>query len=300
MRIIKYIMISIIMIIMAIQMTTPCYAISFDVETTYQSIFVITAKNSIGSGFAIGKNIILTNAHVVESQDVVDIIGYDGKSYLGMVYAVDKGKDIAIIATENSLFAPLHLAEVDRIKVGEDVYAIGAPKSLSYTLTKGVVSNNNRIINGEQFIQIDAAINSGNSGGPLLDSNGSVVGMNTLKLNDAEGIGLAIPVSIIREYLQSLGIVDEIIIDNTRKIASESVNEEQDIENKDKEELEKKSMNRNTVILLSVLLGISVMCNVFFIIVLMYKKNKDIIVVKDTIVDNDISERTDFEIELLN
>ena len=92
------------------------------------------------------------------------------------------------------------------MKTGDDIYAIGAPKGMAYTLTKGGVSAKERMIGNKSYIQIDAAINEGNSGGPLLNDAGQVLGMNTLKMSDSEGIGLAIPVNRICEYLKSLGI----------------------------------------------------------------------------------------------
>ncbi len=92
------------------------------------------------------------------------------------------------------------------MKTGDDIYAIGAPKGMAYTLTKGSVSAKERMIGKDPCIQIDAPINQGNSGDPLLNDAGEVLGMNTMKMSDSEGIGLAIPISRICDYLSSIGI----------------------------------------------------------------------------------------------
>ena len=92
------------------------------------------------------------------------------------------------------------------MQVGSDVYAIGAPESLAYTLTRGVLSAKDRKVGGRAYLQFDAAINSGNSGGPLLNDAGQVIGVITLKIDNAEGIGMAIPMSSVRDYLRFNGI----------------------------------------------------------------------------------------------
>lgn len=183
----------------------PVAAIGFDAETVYESVFVIVSGNALGSGFAVGENCILTNAHVIEDKRDVTIYTYDGDDFDAQVLCMDEDLDIAVLAVDRTS-TPLPLQKLEDVSIGEDVWAIGAPESLDYTLTRGVVSAKEREINGQKYIQTDAAINHGNSGGPLMDDDGNVIGMNTLKLSEAEGIGLAIPVDRICDYMQKQGI----------------------------------------------------------------------------------------------
>ena len=180
-----------------------CYALNFDAEEIYQSIFVIYSGNAMGSGFALGENCIITNAHVISDPTDVTISTYSGEQYTAYVAAMDETLDIAVLIVPGVTFVPLKVADLNELNIGDDVCAIGAPNSLAYTLTKGVVSSKDRVYGRQHFIQTDAAINKGNSGGPLLNDAGEVVGVNTYKMSDAEGIGLAIPIDVVMEYLES-------------------------------------------------------------------------------------------------
>lgn len=184
----------------------PVAAIGFDAEETFGSVFVIVSGNALGSGWAVGEDAIVTNAHVVENTRDITVVAYDGTEFDAKLVCMDEELDIAVLTVETAL-APLPLKKLEEVSTGEDVWAIGAPQSLDYTLTRGVVSAKEREINGQKYIQTDAAINNGNSGGPLMDDNGNVIGMNTLKMIDAEGIGLAIPVNRICQYMQNQGIL---------------------------------------------------------------------------------------------
>lgn len=181
-------------------------AIGFDAEKAYDSVFVVVSGNSYGSGFAIGKNCIVTNAHVIDDRDSIMIMSYDEEKYEAFVLGMSEDKDIAVLAVNGASFPYLPVADMSGAKIGDDIYAIGAPKGMTYTLTKGSISAKDRMVSGKPYIQIDAAINAGNSGGPLLNDSGEVLGMNTMKMSDSEGIGLAIPIDRICEYIKSLGI----------------------------------------------------------------------------------------------
>lgn len=181
-------------------------AIGFDAEAVYESVFVVFSDSSLGSGFAIGENCILTNAHVVGRCNNVTIMTYSGEEFSATVVALDEDEDIAILCVKDVSFPSLKLVNMDDMKTGDDIFAIGAPKGMAYTLTKGSISAKERVISNKIYIQIDAPINSGNSGGPLLNDAGEVLGMNTLKMSDAEGIGLAIPSDRIISFINTLDI----------------------------------------------------------------------------------------------
>lgn len=267
------------------------FAMEFDAEKAYESIFVIYSGNSAGSGFAIGENTVVTNAHVIENENDITIYGYDGGIYRASVYLIDTSFDIAILSVENRKFVPLEIGDSDSIKAGDDIYAIGAPKSLDYTLTKGVVSNKSRKFGKYTYIQIDAAVNSGNSGGPLLNSKGQVIGVNSMKMSDAEGIGLSIPISSVVSFMENKGVTltEDGNVDGSLTFVEKNIEDGKQDSEEVKTEYNDKT--NTTVIILSVLLAISVLINVIFVIVIMYRKNKN----KDYVPSN--SERTDFDID---
>lgn len=181
-------------------------AIGFKAEEKYSSIFVITSGQSLGSGFAVGENCIITNAHVISNPKEVHIETYEGQQYDAGIWCIDSSLDIAVLQVTSAKFKPLTIANYADSDVGSDVYTIGAPNSMAYTLTKGILSAKDRQIGGEKYLQLDAPINPGNSGGPLLNDEGKVIGVNTLKIGESEGIGLAIPMTTVQEYLKQNGI----------------------------------------------------------------------------------------------
>lgn len=177
------------------------FAISFDAEDIYKSVVIVYSEDFIGSGFAIGDNHIITNAHVIENSKKVKISVYKDKTYDASVLSMDKDLDIAVLKVDEINLPYLKISDYNDEVIGADVYAIGVPQNMSYTLTKGILSSKERKIERKLYLQTDAPINSGNSGGPLINQTGEVIGVNTLKFFDAEGIGLAIPMTRISKYI---------------------------------------------------------------------------------------------------
>ena len=165
-----------------------------------------------GSGFILDKQgHILTNNHVIDNAQRVEVTLFDKHKYKATVVGVDKAHDLALLLINNaSNLQPATLAESASLTVGQRVYAIGNPFGLSGTMTRGIISairsirgpNNNPI---EDAIQTDAAVNPGNSGGPLLNSRGEVIGITTLIANNgadqSSGIGFAIPVNTAKAVI---------------------------------------------------------------------------------------------------
>ncbi len=165
-----------------------------------------------GSGFILNKDgLILTNNHVIDNAQRVEVTLSDKHKYKATVLTVDKGHDLALIKINNvPNLVPAVLAESQGLMVGQRVYAIGNPFGLSGTMTRGIVSairsirgaDNNPI---EDAIQTDAAVNPGNSGGPLLNSRGEVIGITTLIASNgadqSSGIGFAIPINTAKAVL---------------------------------------------------------------------------------------------------
>src|SRR5215207_1137331 len=183
------------------------------------SIFGQTGDQTVsGTGFFItDQGYILTNNHVVERASEVNIILSDGTQHKATIVGTDLYSDIAVLKTDGNIPAVAQLGNSDVLKPGESVIAIGSPLgNFKNTVTVGVVSATGRAIdsgNGyqiEDLIQTDAAINHGNSGGPLVNLAGEVVGVNTLVVRNtgsgdvAEGLGFAIPVNTAQAVAQQL------------------------------------------------------------------------------------------------
>jgi S1-C subfamily serine protease len=165
-----------------------------------------------GSGFILDKEgHILTNDHVIDNAQRVEVTLFDKHKYKATVVGVDRGHDLALLQISNAPnLQPATLAESRSLTVGQQVYAIGNPFGLSGTMTRGIISairsirgmDNNPI---EDAIQTDAAVNPGNSGGPLLNSRGEVIGITTLIANNganqSSGIGFAIPVNTAKAVI---------------------------------------------------------------------------------------------------
>lgn len=169
---------------------------------------------ALGSGFLISKDgYIVTNNHVIDQADKIEITFNNKEKYPAEVIGTDSDSDIAVlkIKQNNKEFPFLDLGDSDKLKIGQWAIAIGNPYGLNNTMTVGIVSATGRngmgIENYEDFIQTDASINPGNSGGPLVDINGNVIGINTAILSKTGGnvgIGFAIPVNMVKTITNSL------------------------------------------------------------------------------------------------
>jgi serine protease Do len=168
-------------------------------------------RTGLGSGFIVSPDgYILTNNHLVEDIDEVQVTLTNGKEYKAKIVGTDPDSDVAVIKINAKDLPYLELADSDKIEVGEWVLAIGNPFGLSHTVTAGIISAKGRkgfgIAEFEDFIQTDAAINHGNSGGPLINLDGKVIGINTALIGPGAniGIGLAIPVNIAKSSYEQI------------------------------------------------------------------------------------------------
>jgi serine protease Do len=166
-----------------------------------------------GTGFVISEDgYIVTNNHVVDNADKVEV-RLQKERYTAKIIGRDPATDLALLKVEvKHRLTPIPLGDSDRLRVGEWVMAIGDPLTFDKTVTVGVVSAKER--NGltadaatrsfENFIQTDAAINFGNSGGPLINVNGEVIGINTAMFRPAQNIGFAVPINTLKQVLPQL------------------------------------------------------------------------------------------------
>jgi len=170
-------------------------------------------SKGLGTGFLVEEGgLIVTNNHVVEGADEVDVQLADERVFAAKVVGADPVTDLALVRIDGKGFPALPLGNSAGVEVGDWVVAIGNPFGLSHTVSVGIVSAKGRtrdevpIDQGGyyDFLQTDASINPGNSGGPLLDLSGRVVGVNTAIRGDAQGIGFAIPIDMVKQLLPLL------------------------------------------------------------------------------------------------
>jgi len=170
-------------------------------------------KNVVGSGFIISDDgLVLTNSHVVFDRQAISVTLDDGRRSQAVLLGADPIYDLAVLRiSDPRRDAPKAvLGDSDRVRIGEDVVAIGNPLALEQTLTRGVVSGLNRFGADSPFslalplIQTDAPINPGNSGGPLFNRCGEAIGITTLMAADAQNIGFAVPINIVRQFVPEL------------------------------------------------------------------------------------------------
>lgn len=187
------------------------------IVTTQSAGFGSYSSEGQGSGFVIDKEgHILTNNHVVEGATEVDVVFSDGNKETANVLGTDSLDDLAVIkveATAVSGITPLVLADSSNLLPGQLAIAMGSPYGLANTISVGVVSGLNRSVEGSTLtglIQTDANIQPGNSGGPLLNSNGQVIGINTATEGTGTGIGYAVPSGTATRVIEELKAGKEI------------------------------------------------------------------------------------------
>jgi S1-C subfamily serine protease len=189
----------------------------FESYERFFTVMVPTPGQGSGSGAVIDRaGHVLTNFHVVEDADDIQVTLWDAKQYPATLIGHDAEHDIAILkidAPPEELF-PLTFGTSENLKVGQRVYALGNPFGLGGTVTTGIISALNRTLPSrvpgrdlQSIIQTDAALNPGNSGGPLLDTSGRLIGMNVAiatKSGQSAGLGFAIPINRIGRYVPEL------------------------------------------------------------------------------------------------
>lgn len=169
-----------------------------------KAIFKIMTSTGSGTGFYVAdKDIFITNHHVIAGEKQVALQGQNRRRFLGNVIYVNNELDLAFIRSEQKP------ADVPSITLNADtpidslqkIYVHGFPFGMPYTITEGVISSAEQLLNGRKFIQTDAAVNPGNSGGPMLSSEGHLIAVTTSKLTQADNVGFGIPVQqVLQEF----------------------------------------------------------------------------------------------------
>jgi len=176
------------------------------IEESVKGVVSIGTDMSGGTGFIVdSEGYVVTNQHVIDDAVQIRVLTYDRRVYSAELIGQDLLRDLALLKLEGK-FDSLELGDSDEVQVGKKVIAIGNPLGLSFSVSEGIVSALNRIgPNGfREYIQTDVSLNPGNSGGPLIDSSGKVIGINNFKLGDSEGLGFALESNAIRVSINIL------------------------------------------------------------------------------------------------
>jgi len=194
--------------VMLVACVLPCTAIDQTVGVLCRGGEPVPKIKKEGTGFVISQDgYILTNYHVVEMPDRVAITFRDGVKREGEVAGFERETDLALVKAqlpEGVTQSPVSFMDLDGVEVGDLVVAIGNPFGLTQSVTTGVVSSLRRQGPYIDYLQTDAALNPGNSGGPLLLSNGKVIGVNTMIFAGGQNLGFAIPSDVVLGVLESL------------------------------------------------------------------------------------------------
>ena len=178
-----------------------------------EAVVQVRTPSGLGSGFIINEDgFLVTNFHVIEGETQISVAVYhmrDGqlepKVYKEVrIVAVNKFQDMALLKIDDKdapKFKYVLLGSADKLAVGESVFAIGSPLGLERTVTEGILSTKTREFEGSLYLQTTAQINPGNSGGPLFNLRGEVVGVTNMKITFGEGLGFAIPVEAVKNFL---------------------------------------------------------------------------------------------------
>lgn len=166
-------------------------------------------QKGLGTGFIISEDgYVVTNNHVVDKADDIEIILEDGEKYVAKIIGKDPKTDLALLKIESENSLPfVEFGDSESSEIGDWVIAIGNPFGLGHTVTAGIISAKGRILgigNYDDFIQTDAPINPGNSGGPLFNLRGEVVGVNTAIIAGGQGLGFSIPINLTKHIIDQI------------------------------------------------------------------------------------------------
>ncbi len=178
-----------------------------------EAVVEVRTPGGLGSGFFINEDgYLITNFHVIQGETEISVEVYhrengqlDRETYKQVkIVAINKFQDLALLHIEDKnapKFKAVTLGSSDALNVGDAVFAIGSPLGLERTVTQGIISTKTREMEGQLYLQTSAQINPGNSGGPLFNLAGEVVGVTNMKITFGEGLGFAIPVELVKGFL---------------------------------------------------------------------------------------------------
>jgi len=176
------------------------------IEDTINGVVSVKTDVSQGSGFIISDDgYVVTNYHVINGASAMGIVPYQNSLQAVTIIGYNIGKDVALLKISGS-YNYLELGDSDNLDVGEKVIAMGNPFGLSFSVTEGIISALNRpgSAGSEAYIQTDVPLNPGNSGGPLVNKAGKVIGINNFKIGEAESLGFALESNVVIEIVNDI------------------------------------------------------------------------------------------------
>ncbi len=177
------------------------------------SVFTIKAGESLGSGFVVTpQGDALTCKHVLGDVQEVEVELANGDKGKAQVVARDESRDLALLKLDRSGLPAVVFGSAEDLKPGARVAAVGAPLGLGNSVTEGVVSAVGREIEGQKYLQISAALNKGNSGGPVVNAEGKVVGVATAVVKEASNVGFALPSAGVLDFLKAQNVVASVAL----------------------------------------------------------------------------------------
>lgn len=177
----------------------------------YQAVYKVNHAGGSGSCFYLKPhNLFVTNYHVVEGFHTVAIQDNERNAYLAHVVLVNPAADLALLSAEGDFSAvpEIRLPEAGEVTIGQRINVAGYPFGMPFTVTEGTVSSPRQLMDNSYYIQTDAAVNPGNSGGPMFNDRGELIAVTVSKFTDADNMGFGIPVATLQEVLESIGDLD--------------------------------------------------------------------------------------------
>ncbi|MBI3032219.1 trypsin-like peptidase domain-containing protein [Candidatus Woesearchaeota archaeon] len=175
------------------------------IETVIKGVVGVRTNKGVGSGVIVTEDgYVVTNYHVIEGISKLSVVTSSGKHYAAKIMSYSDTADIAVLKiVSNDTFFDLKFDDLEDLKVGQKVIALGSPFGLDFTVTEGIVSSLKRKnAYGYSVVQTDVPINPGNSGGPLISANGRIVGINSFKTQESEGIGFAMNPDTVEKLVE--------------------------------------------------------------------------------------------------
>ncbi|MBN2364277.1 trypsin-like peptidase domain-containing protein [candidate division WOR-3 bacterium] len=175
-----------------------------DINEIFNLVYKIKTSKGSGSGFFSKKHgVIITNHHVIDGEREVSVENSDKKPFKADVILISPKYDLAFLKPSREIPSPeINFSSTGNLKNMDKVLVLGYPFGFPFTVTEGIISNMNQLVNGQCYIQTDAAINPGNSGGPMVLPEGKIIGITTCKFKEAENMGFSLPADIIMKELE--------------------------------------------------------------------------------------------------
>ena len=185
-----------------------------------ESTVQLRCKNQVGAGFFVTEDLVVTNAHVLcDKTSKVDVVFASGMTVVGKKLQTDDWLDIGLVQVRGVDVQPLSLGDASLLERGDSVTFMGSPNGLDFTFSEGIISHPERNMLGVSYLQLDAAVNPGNSGGPLINPKGQVVGIVSMLVGEGSNLGLALPINYLVDGEKALLKDVAIDIDDSRWVA---------------------------------------------------------------------------------